>query len=164
MVTIPSRELWRDLVRLTMGSMNSIAHPVDPTRLHRQYVSMWNEPDTARRHEIVDELFAPGCTHRLQPPKEVLLEARRIGFANPTLGVRGLAELYFRVDQAHAEFIEPGAYRFEARGAAQIVGDVVKLEWNMVSVETGEPAGGGTEVLVLSDDGRITSDTQFIDP
>ncbi|MFI9321648.1 hypothetical protein ACIGXI_17960 [Kitasatospora aureofaciens] len=39
--------------------------------------------------------------------------------------------------------------------------DVVRFSWEMVSVGTGELAGGGVEFVVLDADGRITADYQF---
>lgn len=42
--------------------------------------------------------------------------------------------------------------------------DVVLFGWEMVTTPDGEPVGGGTEVLLLDDDGRIVADYQFIDP
>jgi hypothetical protein len=34
----------------------------------------------------------------------------------------------------------------------------------MIDTATSEPVGGGTDVLILDDDERITVDYQFIDP
>jgi hypothetical protein len=38
---------------------------------------------------------------------------------------------------------------------------VVKFSWETVSVDTGDVAGGGLEILVLDDDGRIKADYMF---
>jgi hypothetical protein len=41
--------------------------------------------------------------------------------------------------------------------------DAVKFTWEMVSREDGAVAGGGLEVLLLDEEGRIATDYQFIE-
>ncbi len=38
---------------------------------------------------------------------------------------------------------------------------MVKFGWETVSVETGDVVGGGSDILVLDDDGRIKADYMF---
>ncbi|WP_007509362.1 MULTISPECIES: hypothetical protein [Pseudofrankia] len=39
--------------------------------------------------------------------------------------------------------------------------DVVEFRWEAVSVDTGDVVGGGLEIVVLDDDGRIRTDYMF---
>jgi len=41
--------------------------------------------------------------------------------------------------------------------------NIARFHWEMVSTATGEAVGGGLEVLVLDDQGRIVIDSQFVE-
>ena len=134
-----------------------------PNELADRYVELWSEPDAERRRERIAELWTEDAVHLLQPPEEIREIAARPGLAmNATLEARGHAALEARVTSAYQEFIAPGAYSFRRRGDAERVGDVVRLGWEMVTVD-GEVAGSGTDFLVLAPEGRIRRDYQFVD-
>jgi hypothetical protein len=79
--------------------------------------------------------------------------------------VRGHDEIYHRVTQAYAMFVEPGVYTFQAAGDAVLLAPVlIGLGWEMVTVADGTVAGSGYDVIVLDDDGRILLDHQHIAP
>lgn len=131
--------------------------------LAENYVAMWNEPDAAKRRELLEGVFAPDGTQTLQPPMEMKEIAARVGFDFPVLEVHGHDELEVRVARAYHEFIAPGEFVFRRRGRAERLHDTVKLDWDMVPVAGGDPAGGGTDFLMLGADGRVKKDFQFID-
>ena len=136
----------------------------DPQALHEQYVAMWNEPDRTRRHHMVDELFSVDAVHRLLPPIEMVEQARQLGFPTAILELSGRAQMRGRVDQAYEEFVAGGQHSFRTAGTPQRLGPMIKLDWVMCVVATGEIVGRGTEVLTFGEDQRIRSDYQFIDP
>ena len=135
-----------------------------PTDLVERYVAMWNEEDPEARRAAVCELWATDGAQILQPPRELLKEAARIGFVNPVLEARGHHALETRVTRAHDEFVASGEFRFRPRDDATRVGDVIKFGWEMVPAGGGEPAGAGLEFLILDAQGRIRLDYQFIEP
>jgi hypothetical protein len=135
----------------------------DSKNLADRYVAVWNEPDPDRRRAAVRELWAEDGTQVLEPPQEIRTAAATVGFYSPVLEAYGHEELEARVSRAYEEFIAPGEFVFRPREEASRLHDVVKFGWEMVPVNGGEPAGGGLEVLVLADDGRIRLDYQFID-
>jgi hypothetical protein len=134
------------------------------TNLVERYVELWNEPDEPRRRALVRELWAKGGRQVLKPPVEMRERAAALGFPSATLEVRGHDELDIRVERAYAEFIAPGEYAFRLRDAPVRLQDAIMFSWSMVRTKDGTPAGGGREVLLVDDDGKIGVDYQFIDP
>ena len=135
----------------------------DITDLIKQFVAMWNEPDTEVRRRRVHELWAATGRQVIKPPQQILDIARPLGFPSPTLDVAGHDDLEFRVTRAYEEFVAPGDYVFRARPNRRRLENVVLISWEMVTTATGEAVGGGTDVLLLDDDERILGDFQFID-
>lgn len=133
------------------------------TELVDRYVAMWNEPDPEARRTMVHELWAADGAQVLRPPQEMLEQAARVGFINPTLEARGYRELEARVTRAYEEFVAAGGFRFRPRGDATQLGEVVMFAWEMVPVSGGEPAGAGVEFVILDSQGRIRTDYQFIE-
>ncbi|MFD8320044.1 hypothetical protein [Kitasatospora purpeofusca] len=130
-------------------------------RIADRYVALWNEPDPERRRRAIEELWAAGGVHLLQPPEDMRERAAELGFADTVLEARGHDALEHRVTRAHEEFVANGDYVFRRQGAAIRVGDAVKLSWVMVRPGEDEVLGGGVEVLVLNEDERIVTDYQF---
>ncbi|MFJ4792395.1 hypothetical protein [Kitasatospora purpeofusca] len=130
-------------------------------RIADRYVALWNEPDPERRRRAIEELWAAGGVHLLQPPEDMRERAAELGFADTVLEARGHDALERRVARAHEEFVANGDYVFRQQGAAIRVGDAVKLSWVMVRPGEDEVLGGGVEVLVLDEDDRIVTDYQF---
>ena len=137
---------------------------IDPKSLTDRYVALWNEPDADRRRSMIRELWAPTGQHVLDPPEELRTTANALGFAAPTLELRGHAALEARVARAHDEFVAPGKHFFRSRGNAAVLRNLVKFNWEMVSTATGEVAGVGLDVFEVDDRGFITCDYQFVEP
>ncbi|MGY0464570.1 hypothetical protein ACW14Y_30620 [Kitasatospora sp. cg17-2] len=130
-------------------------------RIADRYVALWNEPAPERRRRAIEELWAAGGVHLLQPPEDMRERAAELGFADTVLEARGHDALERRVARAHEEFVANGDYVFRQQGEAIRVGDAVKLSWVMVRPGEDEVLGGGVEVLVLDEDDRIATDYQF---
>jgi hypothetical protein len=126
------------------------------------YVALWSEPDESRRRALLQERWAPDAVQLLEPPEDVRATAARIGFLTPALVAHSHTQFEDRVAISHAEFIAPAEFAFRARPGAVRLDDVVKVGWEMVSVATGEVAGGGLDLLVLDSEDRIRRDYQFI--
>jgi hypothetical protein len=127
-----------------------------------RYIALWNEPDAGLRRKALEELWSDDGLHVLQPPQDMREQAAGLGFTEVKLEARGHDALEYRVTRAYEEFIAPGEYAFRARGDAEQLRDVVRFTWEMVPAQGGEALGGGTEFLVLGEDGRIVTDYQFI--
>jgi hypothetical protein len=136
---------------------------ITPTELVERYVAMWNDEDPDARNAAVHELWAQDGAHILQPPEEMLGEAKRIGFINPVLEARGYDALEARVTRAHQEFVASGEFRFRPRDRAVQIGDVIKFGWEMVPAAGGNATATGLEFLLLDAQGRIRCDYQFIE-
>jgi hypothetical protein len=117
-----------------------------PNALADRYVALWNETDPQLRRKGVLELYLPDATYVFY---------RR----NPIRGHQAI------IDQMAytQEIYRPMGYTF--RSAHNAVGhhNLVRLNWVMVSIETGEMEMCGQDVLMLGDDGRIQTDYQFHD-
>jgi hypothetical protein len=114
-----------------------------------------------RSKGLVRAVFAPDATHVLEPPEPIREAAEHLAVPVPPLVVRGHEELDARVARAYEMFVATGEMRFELGGAARRLRDVVKLEWVARSPD-GEAVGGGTDLLVLDADGRVSVDYQFV--
>jgi hypothetical protein len=112
-----------------------------------RYVRLWQEPDSDERRKLIEELWAPDATQ-----------------VYPTGEPRGHDALFDRVTRSYDLFIGPGEYRFRSVGDADGHHNLVRFNWEMTRVDTGEVADVGFELLVLDGDGRILSDYQFIGP
>jgi hypothetical protein len=130
----------------------------------RRWFALWTEADPQVRSGQVAELWAPGGAQVLvDPPQEMRDAATALAFPVPRLEVRGHGEIDRRVTRAYEMFVEPGEYTFVAAGDAVLLAPaLVGLGWEMVAVADGTVAGGGYDVLVLDDDGRILLDHQHI--
>jgi hypothetical protein len=136
-------------------------HPA--LELPARYMTMWNEPSPDARRALVERLWTPDGRQILDPPQPIRDEAARVGFPNPTLVVRGHDELTARVARAYEEFVAPGEFRFAVRDDARLLGDLLTFSWEMVTVADATRAGGGTDIMLLSADGRIETAYQLID-
>ncbi|NRQ38834.1 hypothetical protein HII36_44485 [Nonomuraea sp. NN258] len=135
---------------------------VDAQDLATRYAAVWNEPDAKVRRAAVEELWAGDGVHVLHPPQEIREEAARLGFTATTLEARGHDAIEARTARAHEEFVAPGEYVFRAaEGSAVRLNRVVKFAWEMVPAGGGDAVGGGLEMVILDDDGRISEDYQF---
>jgi hypothetical protein len=132
--------------------------------LVEQWVALWHEPSSDTRRALIERVWATDGTHVLTPPEAVRDEATRVGFPNATLTARGHDELYARVTRAYDEFDAPGTMRFTLRERPRLLGDLLTFAWHAVEPGDGSPlGGGGTEVCILTPEGRIATDYQLID-
>ncbi|MER5480106.1 hypothetical protein ABT026_24505 [Streptomyces sp. NPDC002734] len=134
---------------------------IDPQDLADRYIAQWTLADAAERRAAVERLWAEDGAHILQPPVEIRERAAGLGFGHTTLEARGHDAVEARVARSHEEFVEKKGLTFRPRADAVRLHDVVKFSWETVSTGTGEVVGGGLEVLLLDDDGRIRADYMF---
>ena len=131
-------------------------------QLAHRYVALWNEPDAGARRKAIQDLWTEDAVHLLEPPEEIVKRAEEIG-VTATLESRGHEELVRRVTRAYDEFVAPGQFEFRPHGAAVALRDLVKLRWAMIPAGGGEPVALGIDLLLLTPDGRIHTDYQFVE-
>lgn len=129
-----------------------------------RYVEVWNEPSPETRRNRIREIWSEQAEHVLQPPDEMRDMARRIGFAEPRLELRGYPALEVRVKRAYDDFVAGGKYVFRAQPHAERLRDHIKFNWEMVSTSDGSVAAEGLNIVVLDDEDRIRLDYAFIEP
>ncbi len=113
----------------------------------RRYVHIWNETDPAARRAQLAGLWIEDGTHYVRERE-----------------VRGHADLETRVATSHQTNVTERNYKFEVAGGVEQLRDMVKFNWRMVPKSGGAIAATGLIVLLLTGDGRIRIDYQFIDP
>jgi hypothetical protein len=119
-----------------------------PTELAALYVSVWNEPDPARRRARIEQLWIPQGEHYVGTRRAI-----------------GYAELELRVQQSHAKNITERGYRFRPAGEVQPLHDAVMFQWEMFRPARPQVVEAcGLQFLRLAPDGRIAVDYQFILP
>jgi hypothetical protein len=128
-----------------------------------RYVALWNESDGEARRSLIRELWTSTGEHVLDPPHELKEASAALGFASPTLEVRGHEAVETRAARAYEEFIAPGEYAFRLRDNVASLRNVVKFNWDMVATASGDVVGSGLEIIVLDDAGGIVVDYQFIE-
>ncbi|WP_067488755.1 hypothetical protein [Actinomadura hibisca] len=128
--------------------------------LAERFVALWNEPDPGLRRKAIEELWAQDGVHLLHPPQEIREMAAGLGFDGSVLEAQGYDAIETRVARSHAEFVASGQLTFRPAGEAVRLRNVVKLAWEAVP-PGGEAAGGGVDVLVLDEHGRIEADYMF---
>jgi hypothetical protein len=160
---IPRRELRDRTAARKVMAMITTTPPLPVLELPARYMTVWNEPSPEARRALVERLWTPDGRQILDPPQPIRDEAARVGFPNPTLVVRGHDELTARVARAYEEFVAPGEFRFALRDDVRLLGDLLTFSWEMVTVADATRAGGGTDIMLLSADGRIETAYQLID-
>ncbi|MFI7135715.1 hypothetical protein ACIBQ1_59425 [Nonomuraea sp. NPDC050153] len=141
-----------------------MSNPLDIKQCADRYVAQWNEPDPAARAALIREVWAfDGVQVLVDPPQEIREAAAGLAFPVPPLEVRGHDALNARVTRAYEMFVASGEHVFEcAEAASLLLPNVLGVRWSMVSTHTGQPVGGGLDILSLDGDGRIRTDHQFI--
>ncbi|WP_225848280.1 hypothetical protein [Streptomyces sp. HPF1205] len=134
---------------------------VDAQDLAARYIAQWTEPDAAERRASIERLWAENGTHVLHPPQDIRTAAAALGFDHTTLVAQGHDAIETRVTRSYERFVAKEGFTFRPSGDAVRLHDVVKFTWEAVSTESGDVMGGGLEVLVLDDDGRIKTDYMF---
>lgn len=110
-----------------------------------RYVRLWQTPEEDERRKLIAELWAPDGTQ-----------------VYPTGEPRGHEEMFARVTRSFGLFIAPGEYQFVSDGDADGHHNLLRLNWAMTRVDSGEIADVGFELFVRDHDGRILADYQFI--
>ncbi|MEU9448508.1 hypothetical protein [Streptomyces sp. NPDC048277] len=134
---------------------------IDAQCLADRYLAQWTVPDAAGRRAAIERLWAEDATHVLQPPAAIREIAAELGFDHTTLEAQGYDAIETRVTRSYERFVEKMGFTFRPRGDAVRLNGVVRFGWDTVSAGTGDVVGGGLEVLVLDDDGRIKTDYMF---
>ena len=134
---------------------------IDPQQLADRYMAQWNLPDAAERRAAIERLWAEDGTHILHPPAEIRETAAELGFDHPTLEAQGYDAIETRVARSYERFVEKQGVAFRARPGAIRLDGVVRIGWEAVSTATDDVVGGGSDILVLDDNGRIKTDYMF---
>lgn len=137
---------------------------IDPQCLADRYIAQWTVADAAERRAAVERLWAEDGTHVLRPPVEIREAAAQLGFGHTALEARGHDAIEARVARSYERFVEGQGLTFRTRADAVRLHGVVRFGWDTVSTATGDVVGGGSEVLLLDDDGRIRTDYMFPGP
>lgn len=119
---------------------------VDHNDIARRYVELWNETDADSRRGAIAELFTPDVMHCTKSQE-----------------ARGLAEMERRDVGSHEKWVRDAGCRFEPLGSADGHHGVIRLRWQMIPQNGGAATSLGSDVLILSQDGRIKLDYQFVD-
>ncbi|WP_326655843.1 hypothetical protein [Streptomyces sp. NBC_00385] len=133
----------------------------DPQDLANRYIALWVVPDAAGRRAAIEQLWAEDGIHFLQPPVEMREVAAGLGFDRSTLQAQGFDAFETRVARSHEQFVKEAGLNFRSGNDAMRLHDMVKFSWETVSTGTGEVVGGGLEILVLDEHGRIKADYMF---
>ena len=114
--------------------MTDIAATVDA------YFAMWNEPDPARRAEVIEQAWSP--------------DGR---YVDPLLEAQGHAALSEMVAAVHAQF--PG-HRFRRVSGIDAHHDELRFGWELVGPD-GALTAAGLDLGALAEDGRLRRVTGF---
>ena len=105
------------------------------------YIASWNEPDEARRRELVGAAFAD--------------DAR---YLDPLMAGEGADGIAAMIGAAQAQF--PG-HRFELAFGPDAHNDVVRFAWTLVG--DGGAVAKGVDFATVGDDGRLRNVTGFLE-
>jgi hypothetical protein len=112
----------------------------------RDYLSVWNEPDAARRRRLIRRLWQEDAQHLART-----LEA---------IGHDGIEK---RVSDAYEKWVRDKGNVFRLRDGVDGHHGTIKLRWEMLPATGGEVISIGFDFLVLGADGRIRTGYQFIE-
>lgn len=113
-----------------------------PARIAAQYVSIWNENDPVRRRKQIEETFTAQAS-----------------YLDPLMQGAGHDGLDAMISAAQAQF---AGLRFQVFGTPDGHHDVVRFSWSL-GAEDSESLAAGTDIAVITPDGRIERVTGFID-
>jgi hypothetical protein len=111
-----------------------------------RYVNIWNEPDAARRRQIIRELWQEDARHLAR-----------------TIEAVGHDGIEARVRTAYEKWVKEKGNVFRLRDGVDSHHDTIKLRWEMLPAGGGEVISIGFDFLVLGGDGRIRTGYQFIE-
>lgn len=119
----------------------------DMEKLTERYMAVWHEGDPVARRAQIAELWVEDGVHY-----------------SPSHEARGYAALETRIVGAYEQFVAKGGYVFRRHGAVDGHHDVVRFTWAMTPAGGGPIEAMGSDVFVLSPDGRLLVDYQFTEP
>lgn len=110
--------------------------------LIERYIACWNEGDATRRRALIAGTFTESVT-----------------YCDPMLQGEGYAGIDALIAAAQQQF--PGL-RFSRRGGVDAHHDRLRFAWDL-GPEGAAPIAGGTDMAVVTADGRLAAVTGFID-
>jgi SnoaL-like domain len=110
----------------------------------QRYIDAWNEPDSARRRELVARVWTDDGT-----------------YVDPLMTGAGHDSIATMIGLAQQQFPE---HRFELSYGPDAHNDRVRFAWRLYGPEGDAAVAGGTDFAVLGDDGRLSSVTGFLEP
>jgi hypothetical protein len=115
---------------------------MDLTPTVDRYIAIWNETDADRRRELIASTWTDACR-----------------YTDPVFGAAGPDEIDAMVGGFHAQF--PGLI-FVHTGEIEAHHDRIRFTWDLLDA-SGERQAAGTDVAVVSVDGRLLDVTGFFD-
>ena len=108
-----------------------------------RYVAVWNEPDTEVRRARIQSLWRPAGAH-----------------VNAERTHSGHAAIEAEVTRVYAIC---GASGMTFRCAGRIDGHhgTLRMDWELLAADGSHAGVGGTNLLLMSNDGRLQRDVQF---
>ncbi|MCX4766889.1 nuclear transport factor 2 family protein [Streptomyces sp. NBC_01275] len=108
-----------------------------------RYFAAWNADGPEAIAKAVSDAFAEGAT-----------------YTDPLADVAGHDGIAAAIAGAHAQF--PG-FEFRLKGAVDGNHHIARFSWDLVSTADGSSPAGGSDVVTLAEDGRISSVSGFLD-
>jgi hypothetical protein len=115
----------------------------DTTKLIDNYIAIWNEGDPDRRRELIAHTWTDDAT-----------------YVDPMMTGAGRDGIDAMIAAAQQQF--PG-HRFELAGAPDAHHDRVRFTWHLKPVAGGDTVAVGVDFGVVSEDGRLSSVTGFLE-
>jgi hypothetical protein len=123
--------------------MSTTQSPSDAHTLVARYIEMWNEPDPEARHTLVRRTLTEQAT-----------------YVDPMASSKGTDEISALIGAVQGQF--PG-YRFRLHSGPDEHHNYVRFTWAL-GQDSATPAGIGTDIAELGDDGRMRNVVGFLEP
>ncbi|MFC9429529.1 nuclear transport factor 2 family protein [Streptomyces sp. NPDC056987] len=108
-----------------------------------RYLAAWNAPDSEAVAKAVAEAWTEDGT-----------------YTDPLVDVKGHEGVQAAIEGAHQQF--PG-FEFRLKGEVDGNHHIARFSWDLVSTADGSSPAGGSDVITLAEDGRISSVSGFLD-
>ncbi|MFF5566833.1 nuclear transport factor 2 family protein [Streptomyces sp. NPDC012623] len=108
-----------------------------------RYLAAWNATDSEAIAKAVAEAWTEDGT-----------------YTDPLVDVRGHEGVQAAIEGAHTQF--PG-FDFKLKGEVDGNHHIARFSWDLVSRADGSSPAGGSDVITLAEDGRISSVSGFLD-
>ncbi|MFC4499639.1 MULTISPECIES: nuclear transport factor 2 family protein [Streptomyces] len=108
-----------------------------------RYFAAWNADGAEAIAKAVSDAFTEGAT-----------------YTDPLADVAGHEGIAAVIAGAHARF--PG-FEFRLKGEVDGNHHIARFSWDLVSTADGSSPAGGSDVVALAEDGRISSVSGFLD-